>query len=149
VDDAPPHTVSVEGQVDEAELFFTQIRMTSLISTVPGSHKLTVRDTFSTSAIRPRRCRCSITGTSARPSWRPALGSWPVEVVCPKDAWAAEGIGHFDVYPSPPPAGRAGVSLSVAGEGTEGRTLALLRNRAGDKGVALRFSTRQLPYFTL
>ncbi len=37
----------------------------------------------------------------------------------------------------------------MIGDGPADRTLALLRNRAGDKGVALRFSTRELPCFTL
>ena len=32
---------------------------------------------------------------------------------------------------------------------SDGRTMAMLRNHAGDKGVLLRFRTDQLPAFTL
>ena len=50
--------------------------------------------------------------------------------------------------PSPGSAEQA-FFFELHGSGPDGRTLALLRNRAGDAGVALRFAKSQLPAFTL
>jgi hypothetical protein len=151
VDDAPPHTITIEGQVDETELFFTQLRMTSRITTVPGSNRVSVRDT--------------VTNLSDSPSTMQMLYHWnfgpphmedgarfvaPITVVCPRDACAADGIDHFNAYGPPAPGTSEQVYLfTLIGDGPDDRTAVLLRNRTGDKGVALRFSTRELPCFTL
>jgi hypothetical protein len=59
-------------------------------------------------------------------------------------------MGHFDTYIAP----EAGYAEQVYffelhGEGKDGRTIAMLRNRAGDKAVALRYSLAALPAFTV
>lgn len=151
VDEAPPHAITVEGHVDEAELFFSGVRLVTTIRTVPGSNKVTVRDEV-------RNLRDVASTFQLLYHWNfgpPHLeeGSRfvaPGKVVCPRDETAVAGIGHFDVYPGPQPGTPEAVYFfELHGEGPEGRTVALLRNRAGDKGVALRFSTRELPCFTL
>src|SRR5690606_12104517 len=46
VSEEPPYEIAVEGHVDEARLFGPRLRMTSRVSTIPGSNRLVVRDTF-------------------------------------------------------------------------------------------------------
>ncbi len=62
-----------------------------------------------------------------------------------------EGLSQHDVYGPPEPGSTEQVYFyelhSQPGPGR--RTLAMLRNRAGDKAVVLRFHTDQLPCFTL
>ncbi len=53
VDDEPPHVITIEGQVDETELFFTQMRMTTRISAVPGLNGVIVRDAFTNQSDSP------------------------------------------------------------------------------------------------
>jgi hypothetical protein len=61
-----------------------------------------------------------------------------------------EGLSRYDVYAGPAPGFAEQVYFAeLHASDADPRTLAMLRNRAGDKGVALRFSTAQLPAFTL
>ena len=73
----------------------------------------------------------------------------PIKTVCPRDARAVEGLGHLDVYGPPEPGFTEQVYFFELLAGKDGRTVVLLRNRAGDQGVALRYSVEQLPCFTL
>jgi hypothetical protein len=151
VDDQPPHAITIEGAVDECELFFTQIRMTTRISTVPGSNRITVRDIFTNQSDSPGTMQVLYHWNLGAPHLEEGASLVaPIEAACPRDARAAEGIDHFNVYgPSVPSSGEQVYLIRLIGDGPDGRTLVLLRNRAGDKGVALRFSTVELPCFTL
>jgi hypothetical protein len=150
VEEAPPHAITVEGLVDESELFFTQLRLRSKVSTAPGSNRLTVRDEVTNLHDGPGAFELLYHWNFGPPHLdEGARFVAPARAVCPRDARAAEGIGHFDVY-GPPEAGFAEqvYYLDLHGD-DDGRTLVVLRNRKGDKGVALRFSLRELPCFTL
>ena len=151
VDDEPPHAITVEGRLDEARLFFTQARLTTRITTVPGSNRLTARDAVTNLRDTPGEVQLLYHWNLGPPHLEEgARFLAPIKTVLPRDARAAEGLGHFDVYPGPRPGFAEQVYyFELFGEGADGRTLALLRNRAGDKGVALRFATAQLPCFTL
>jgi hypothetical protein len=74
----------------------------------------------------------------------------PIRVAVPRDARAQEGLEHFDVYEGPQPGfAEQAYFFELHASASDGRTLALLRNRAGDKGIVLRFAKVQLPAFTL
>jgi hypothetical protein len=148
--DQAPHAVTVEGHVDECRLFGPQIRMASSITTVPGSNRLAVRDVFTNLRDTPGEMQLLYHWNFGPPYMEEgARLVVPIKTVCPRDARAAEGIDHFDVYGSPQPGSTEQVYFFELLAEPDGRTLALLRNRGGDKGVALRFSTKQLPAFTL
>jgi hypothetical protein len=151
VDDHPPHSLTVEGHVDEAELFFTQVRMVTKVTTTPGSNRLVVRDELTNRRDTPGEVQLLYHWNFGPPHMEEgARLVAPVKTVVPRDARAAEGIGHYDVYAPPQPGSAEQVYFfELHGDGPDNRTLALLRNRAGDKGVALRFATSQLPCFTL
>ena len=152
VDDEPPHAITVEGRVIEARLFHTQIEMITKITTVPGSKAITVRDTFTNLRDSPSDLQILYHCNFGQPLMQEGgrfLAPW--KTVIPRDRAATESIGHFDVYAAPRAPGSAEMVyfFELIGEGPNSKTLALLRNRAGDAGVALRFSTRELPAFTL
>jgi hypothetical protein len=70
--------------------------------------------------------------------------------MCPRDPRAQEGLAQFDVYGAPEPGYAEQVYFfELMSHGPKQETLAMLRNRAGDRAVALRFSLAQLPCFTL
>lgn len=156
--DGPHGAISVEGHVDESKLFSTQIRMVTTISTLPGANWLTVRDEFQNLSDIPQEMQILYHWNFGPPLLEEGSRFLaPARVVVPRNARAVEGIGHHDVYGPPEPGfaeqvyffdlhARPGARLAAP---DERRTLGLLRNRAGDKAVALRFDREQLPAFTL
>lgn len=150
VDEKPPHAITIEGRVIESRLFHTQIELTTKITTVPGSNKITVRDEFTNLRDSPSDLQILYHWNFGPPLMEEgARFVAPWKTVVPRDKAAAEGLGRFDVYGPPSPGSAEMVYFFELIGGDEGKTLALLRNRKGDAGIALRFSTAQLPGFTL
>lgn len=151
VDDAPPHAIAVEGQVDEARLFGLRTRMTTRITTVPGSNRLVVRDEFRNLKDTPADFQLLYHWNFGPPYLEEGSRFVaPIKLLVPRDARAAEGVGHFDVYGPPEPGfAEQAYYLELLDDGPEGRTLAMLRNRAGDRAVVLRFRKAELPAFAL
>jgi len=148
----PPHEITVEGHVEESRLFGPQIRMETRITTVPGSNSLVVRDEFVNLKEQPVELQI-LYHWNFGPPFLDAGARFlaPIKSVTPRDLRAQQGLDRHDLYGGP----EAGYSEQVyfyelnARSAEERRTLAMLRNHAGDKGVVLRFQTDQLPAFTL
>jgi hypothetical protein len=151
VNPQPPYEITIEGHVDEAKLFHTQVRMVTKITTVPGSNKLHVRDEFINLKEAPSEMQVLYHWNFGPPYLEEGSRFVaPMKTVLPRDPRGAEGIGHFDVYGAPEPGYAEQVYyFELHGEGAEGKTLAMLRDRKGNRGVLLRFSTSQLRGFTL
>jgi hypothetical protein len=148
----PPHEIVVEGHVDETRLFGTQIKMITRISTVPGSNAFTVRDEFVNLKDQPVEMQILYHWNFGPPFLGPgARFIAPFQTITPRDARAKAGIGEHDVYGPPEPGSTEQVYFHelLTGPHGDNRTLAMLCNKAGDKGVALRFRKDQLPAFTL
>ena len=129
--------ISVEGHVDESKLFSTQVRMVSTISTRPGSNGLTVRDEFRNLGDSSQEIQVLYHWNFGPPLLEEgARFSAPAKTVVPRNARAVEGIGHIDVYGGPEPGFAEQVyfyDLHTAPGGS--RTLAMLHDRAAEKGV--------------
>jgi len=151
VDDHAPHAITIEGRVLESRLFHTQIELTTKITTVPGSNTITVRDEFRNVRDSPSDLQILYHWNFGPPLMEEgAKFVAPIKTIVPRDKAAVEGLGHYNTYGPPSPGSAEMVYFfELLASGPEGRTLALLRNRKGDAGVALRFSTAQLPGFTL
>ena len=143
--------IRVEGHVDETRLFFTQVRLATTVTTAPGSNKLTVRDEFRNPSDLPQDVQILYHWNFGPPLLEQgARFVAPAKVVVPRNARAVEGLGHFDVYGAPEPGFAEQVYFYdlLAAPGS-GRTLVLLRDAKGGRGVVLRFDRSQLPCFTL
>lgn len=150
VDDAAPHAITIEGRVIESRLFHTQIEMVTKITTVPGSRSITVRDEFTNLRDSPSDLQILYHWNFGQPLMQEGsrfVAPW--KTVVPRDKAATEGLNHFDAYGPPAPGSAEMVYFFELIGGSEGKTLALLKDRAGESGVALRFSTHELPAFTL
>ena len=148
----PPHEIVIEGHVDESRLFGPQVRMVTRISTVPGSNTLVVRDEFVNLKEQPVEIQVLYHWNFGPPFLGPGSRFVaPSKSITPRDPRAQEGLSQHDVYGAPEPGSTEQVYYHElhAGAGTDRRTLAMLRNKTGDKGVALRFLKDQLPAFTL
>ncbi|WP_435009097.1 aldose 1-epimerase family protein [Tundrisphaera lichenicola] len=151
VDEDPPHAITIEGRVAESTIFHTQIEMTTRITTVPGSNRLVVRDEFTNMAESPGSMQLLYHWNFGPPFLAEgSTFSAPVETLVPRDAPAANAIGHWGTYGPPRPGSAEEVYLiQLRGDGPDGRTLAMLRAPEVDKAVVLRFRKSQLPCFTL
>lgn len=151
VETEPPFEIVIEGHVDESKMFAPQLRMVTRISTLPGSNRLTVRDEFINLKDGPGEMQVLYHWNFGPPFLdEGARFVAPVKVVAPRDARAAGGIDHYETYAAPETGFAEQVYFfELVGAPADDRTLTMLRNRAGDKGVALRFSRTELPAFTL
>jgi hypothetical protein len=146
----PPFELGVVGHVEEAGLFGPRLHLTSSCTTVPGSNRVVVRDVVENHGGEPAEMEllyhCNV--------GPPFLGAGsrvvaPVREMAPQTARAAEGIDTFDTYAGP----AAGFAEQVycydlLADGG-GHTLAMLYNRAADRGLVVRFNRNELPCFTV
>jgi hypothetical protein len=152
IGEQPPHEVVVEGHVEESRLFGPQIRMITRISTTPGANRLVVHDEFVNLKDQPVPMQILYHWNFGPPLLEPgARFVAPIETLTPRDPRAVEGLAQHDLYGPPEPGFAEQVYFyELHARGPESRqTLAMLRNRAGDRAVVLRFRTDQLPCFTL
>ncbi len=151
VEDAPPHTITIEGRVLESTLFHTQVELISRLTTIPGSNQFTVVDEVHNRSDRPSEFQLLYHWNFGPPFLGPGSRSLlPVAELAPRNARAVEGIDTWNTYGGPEPGFVEQIYFArLIGEGPDGRTLAVLRDREGEKGVALRFATSELPCFTL
>lgn len=149
VNQAPPHEIVIEGRVEESFLFGGGIGMVTRISTVPGSNRMTVRDEFVNLKDHPVEMQILYHWNFGPPFLEEgARFVAPVKTLVPRDPRAVEGLGSHAVYGGPEPGFGEQVYFCELHE-SGGETAAMLRNRAGDKGVALRYELGQLPCFSL
>src|SRR5208282_3480241 len=73
----------------------------------------------------------------------------PVREMSPLTARAAEQIETFETYAAPTAGFAEQVYCYDLQADLAGRSLALLSNAAGDRGVAMRFNRKELPCFTV
>jgi hypothetical protein len=150
VEDQPPHAIAVSGQVEEGGLFYPHLRLYTTYATVPGSNRLTVHDVIENRSAQPAEKQLLYHCNNGPPLL--AAGSRvrvPVREVWPLTAWAAEGIDQWDTYDGPVAGFAEQVYACVPAADAAGRTLAVLHDPAGAKGLALRWDVRPLPCFTL
>ena len=142
--------LEVEGEVDESELFFPQLRLRSSYRTTPGSNAVTVRDEITNRHEAPGEFQLLYHWNLGPPHLEEGSRFLaPARVICPKTKRAAEGLDGFDTFGPPEPGFAEQVYLFELHADDDGRTVVLLRNRSGNQGVSLRFSVAQLPAFIL
>jgi len=142
--------IRIRGVVDETMMFGTQLRLISEVSTVVGSRTLTVNDEIQNLAASEQEFQLLYHTNFGTP----ILGDGatfisPALRVTPRDERATEGLERWNHY-GPPTAGYTEqVYFLKLAANSAGDTEVLLKNPGGDRGVALGFSTKGLPYMTL
>ena len=144
--------IAVEGEVDEAKPFAGQVRLRTRISTTPGSNAIRVRDEYVNLRDSPSEIQVLYHWNFGSPILEEgARVVLPARTIVPRDERARVGLDRYDVYEGPTPGYAEQVYFfELIGDGTAAdRTVALLRDRAGARGVALRFSIAAMPRFTV
>ncbi len=146
----PPYELSVLGVVEESALFSPQLRLTATCTTVPGSNRLVIHDLVENRSAQPAELEL-LYHCNMGPPFLEAGGRVlvPTRELAPRDARAAEGIDTYDTYGPPSVGYREQVYFYHPQSEPRGQTLAVLVNAAADRCVVVRFSTEELPCFTL
>lgn len=145
-----PYELKVIGQVDEATLFFSRLRLTTTLTTTPGSNLLVIEDVVDNLSTKPAELEllyhCNFGPPFAEAGSKVVA---PVRMVAPRDAVAAKGINHIDTCAAPTPGFAEQVFYTDLLANREGWTLALLHTARADRGVAVRMARAELPHFIL
>ena len=148
--DGDAGTIELTGEVDEARLFHNKLRLTSTMRLKLGERRVAIEDRVTNLSAEAGELQLVYHTNFGRPLLEEgARVVLPAQTVVPCTAWAAECIEGWDVYGPPQPGIAEQVYFAELAKGADGWTETLLRNRAGSRGVSLRFDARCLPTFTL
>lgn len=146
----PPHELKVIGQVDEVTLFFSRLRLTSTLTTTPGSNLLVIEDVIDNLSTKPAELEllyhCNFGPPFVEAGSKVVA---PVRMVAPRDAAAAKGVNHIETCAGPTTGYAEQVFYYDLLANRDGWTLALLHNARLDRGVAIRLARADLPHFIL
>jgi hypothetical protein len=150
VSDEGPGSLSVTGIVDEASLFGPRLRLISTLTTAAGSNRLTIVDEIVNLGGQSAELELLYHINLGRPFLEPgSTFAAPIRQIAPRDARAAQDIETYSLYKAPTAGYTEQVYFMELAATADDRTLALLRNAAGDRGLSVHFQRRQLPYFSL
>ena len=146
----PPHELTISGQVEESSLFAPHMYLTSTMTTVPGSHRLVLHDVVENRGSGPAELQllyhCNLGPPFLEDGSRVVM---PVRAMAPINARAAEGIATYDAYAAPVAGFAEQVYCYDLLADDAGHTLAMLYNRAADRGLVIRMNHKELPCFTV
>lgn len=146
----PPHELSVIGHVEESGLFCPHLHLASTITTIPGSNRVVIHDVVENRSSGPAEMQllyhCNVGPPFLEGGSRTVL---PIREMAPRDLRSAEGIDTYDTYLGPTTGYKEEAYWYEPLADAAGRTLALLYNPAGDRGLAVRWNRNELPCFTV
>lgn len=146
----PPFELSVIGQVEESMLFWPRLLLTTTYTTVPGSNRLVIHDVVENRGGEPAELQllyhCNVGAPLLEGGSRVVV---PIREVSPISPRAAEGIQTLETYAGPVAGFAEQVYCYDPLADAAGRTLAMLYNRAADRGLVVRFNRNELPCFTV
>jgi uncharacterized protein DUF4432 len=150
VDDEPPHRIRVRGRIDEKVFKFADYEAWTEVSTEPGSASVRISDTLTNRSDYDREFQVIYHSNFGPPLLEE--GSQfvaPVKQVTPFNDYAAKDIATWTTYLGPTHNYGEQVYNVIPYAAADGSTTVMLHNRAGDRGIAISYDTRELPYFTL
>jgi uncharacterized protein DUF4432 len=146
----PPHELSIIGQVEEGMLFSPRLHLTATYTTIPGSNRLVIHDVVTNRGGEPAELQmlyhCNIGPPLLEAGSRVVL---PIRELSPISPRAAEGIDTLETYAGPTPGFAEQVYCCDLLADAHGKTLAMLYNRAADRGIVIRHNRNELPCFTI
>ncbi|MHB8522204.1 MAG: aldose 1-epimerase family protein [Limisphaerales bacterium] len=150
IDRDPPHRLRIRGQVNERMFYGPKLELWTELSTEPGANSFRIEDTVTNHGAYDQEMQI-IYHTNFGP---PLLQDGARFVaaanrIVPFNARAAEGLEHYTEYAGPTKGFIEQVYCLYPYADDHGQTMVMLENAAADRAVSLRFSTDQLPYFTL
>jgi uncharacterized protein DUF4432 len=150
IDRSAPHRIRIRGRVDERMFYGPKLELWTEISTEPGSNVFSIEDEVKNYSAYDQEFQI-IYHSNYGPPLLEAGSRFVVAAkeVRPFNAHAAKSLDKFAEYAAPAKGFIEQVYGVIPYADENNYTTVMLRNAAGDKGVALSYRIDQLPYFTL
>lgn len=150
IDAEPPHRIRIRGRVDERMFYGPKLELWTEISTEPGADSFCVTDIVTNRGAESQEFELLYHTNYGKPLLdEGSIFLAPVARVTPLNEHAARSIDRYPHYAGPTPGFVEQVYCIHPLHDGKDRTLVALSNKAGDLAVSLRFSVKELPYFTL
>ncbi|MFC3393434.1 aldose 1-epimerase family protein [Brenneria rubrifaciens] len=150
VSENAPYQITVRGLLKENSFKKSNLETWTELRYVPGSESFTVHDVLTNKADYARDYQIIYHSNFGTPILEEgARFIAPVKEISPFNDYAKAGLKTWQTYQGPTKDFDEMVFNLTPYADKQGKTLAALVNRAGDKGVSIEFDTRQLPLLTL
>ncbi|MFP1892983.1 aldose 1-epimerase family protein [Lonsdalea quercina] len=150
IDDKAPHAIVVRGLLKENSFKKSNLETWTELRYVPGSESFTIHDVLTNKADYPRDYQIIYHSNFGKPILEQgARFVAPVKEISPFNDYAKPGLKDWATYQGPTKDFDEMVFNVSPYADKDGKTLAALVNKAGDKGVSIAFDTRQLPVLSL
>ena len=142
--------IRIQGIVEERMFYGAQLELSTEISTKIGSTAFSISDRITNRGASDQEFEIIYHANHGPPLLEEdSQFIAPVKRVTPMNQHAAGSIDQYNTYDEPTPGFVEQVYLLTPYADDSNRTTVMLRNAAGDKGVAFSYSIEQLPHLTL
>ncbi|SHE44416.1 aldose 1-epimerase family protein [Vibrio gazogenes] len=150
IDEHPPYTITVEGEVSERTFKKAELVTLTSFSVTPGSNQFAVHDTLTNKADYEDEYQIIYHSNFGRPILeKGAKITAAASEISPFNDYARKGLKNWQTYLGPTKGYDEMVyNLKPIGD-KQGNTLAVLHNQAGDLGVSVGYNIKQLPVLTI
>jgi hypothetical protein len=146
----PPYAISITGVVEEGGLFLGRLRLTTTYTTNLDSNRIVVHDVVENRSAQPAELQMLYHLNMGEPFLQ--AGSrvlLPFRELAPHTPHAAKALATWETYAGPTAGFPEEVFDFRPAAGAENHCVALLRNAAGNLGIAVRWNAIELPCFTI
>ena len=145
-----PYTITIAGRVDECMFYGPKLELHTSIAIEPGKPGFRISDTVHNRGAAEQEFEMIYHTNFGHPFvGKGASLMTPATSVRPFNEHAASGIQKYTTYQGPTPGFIEQVYLMELAGGEDDRTEVLLRSHDANRGISMKWSTKQLPYFTL
>ncbi len=150
VADAAPHEIRIRGLIKESTFKKADLQTLTELRYVPGSNSFSLHDVLTNHADYPHDYQIIYHSNFSTPILEEgARFLAPISGISPFNDYAKAGLKTWQTYAGPTKGFDEMVfNISPLSDANH-QTLAAVINKAGDKGAAIQFDTRQLPVLTL
>jgi hypothetical protein len=150
IDPEPPHRLRVRGRVEERMFYGPKLVLEAEISTVPGSNEFQLADLIVNDGEDEQEFQIIYHANFGPPLLEEgSTFAAAVERVTPFNQHAAKDVASYANYQGPRLGFIEQVYCLYPKSDRAGRALIMLRNKARDKAVSMKFATVELPFVTL
>lgn len=145
-----PYEIRIRGLLKENTFKKSNLETWTELRYVPGTQQFTVHDRLTNRADYPRDYQIIYHSNFGKPLLEEgAVFSAAIKEISPFNDYAKGGLKDWHTYQGPTKGFDEMVFNIVPYSDSQGKTLAMMNNRKGDRGVAIGFDTHQLPVLTL
>lgn len=145
-----PYEVRIRGLLKENTFKKSNLETWTELRYIPGTQSFSIHDRVTNRADYPRDYEIIYHSNFGKPLLEEgAVFSAPIKQISPFNDYAKAGLKDWATYQGPTKGFDEMVFNILPYADAQGKTLAMLHNRRGDRGVAIGFDTHQLPLLTL